>query len=90
MYTNVNEVIEVVQQLNDELEVNVEGTSENFFFVATTNGYCSDIRLLGNILWSSENDGREINNDVVEPLMDFVKKEAKKMVNNLVEHGRVL
>lgn len=88
----VEEVLEVVRKLNDEINENLEEASATFYFGMDTDGYSSVVTFMGINIWSSEDDERDFVDNIneYEPLIDYLKFEANKMIENLIEHQKVI
>ena len=79
-------LIEVVEELNQELFDKKKETNHQFYFM--TNGYIDYILFDREVIWNSEDDGREFREETndYEPMLPFIKKQFKiyaKEVNNL-------
>lgn len=75
----MDNLINIVGKLNSRLYDN-HGNTEHFYSLSST-GYCNLILFGDVVLWSSENEMREFNEDTgeYEDLEKFVKKELKKI-----------
>jgi hypothetical protein len=82
----VTEAIKAVIEINDDVE-SIEGLSEEFYFSAETDGVNVNIKFLGSVLWSSEDDFdlREFNEhkNEWEPLIVFLRRERDKLIQNI-------
>ena len=78
-----NTTHEVVYELNAEVYDNIK--HEYPYFEYRSTGFCEVIMFLGYPIWSSECDDRiwDEEKDAPEPLYDYVKKEAIKLIQSL-------
>lgn len=75
--------LKVIEELNSDVYER-DNVNENFFcFSYQTNSYSDLIMFNETILWSSEDDGREIIDDEKEPLVPFIKKAFNEWVDSL-------
>ena len=74
------EAIAVVQVLNENLQDTL-GYETELCFTLVTSGWSEIIEFMGVVLWSSEDDEREIVGDDYEPLLPFVKDRFRSFAN---------
>ena len=84
---NPEEVIKVVAELNDKIDY-VEDVSEMIYWCAQTDGNYTNVKYLGCVLWSSENDDREFfdDKDDWEPLETFLIRAQNTLIDNIIKH----
>ena len=97
------EVLEVVEQLNNTMyeqlnekypEIDIDDEWYRFEVLLVSNGHVHSIKFLDIILWCSENDERDYEDDglngVYEPLFGFVWYEMKKIFNDLTLLSKIM
>lgn len=74
---NPTEICKLVEQLNSELYDKADYLQENcgLYFDYSSNGYSEIIKILGYIIWSSEDDPRKWDEetDTYEPLEGYLR-----------------
>ena len=85
----VTEAIKAVVEINEDVEY-IEGLSEDVFFTAETNGIAVNIKFLGCEMWSSEEDLRDFNEELWEPMVDFLRRERDRLISNVERYKGVV
>ena len=83
------EIINIIEVLNEELYDQIGDSLFNLplvMFEYACDGYCHYVKLLGSVIWDSDNDPRRYINENTpqedyESLDDFIRREA----NNIIE-----
>ena len=78
------DIIDAVTALNDKLFI--EGYEDgNIQFLFSTIGYIDLVEFLGVVIWNSEDDCRDWNDDTVqyEPILDCLQRQANELISKL-------
>jgi len=77
------ECLNTVNELNSELYEKFEECEELFYY--STNGNIDIIGFGDTMLWNSEDDGREFNEEIndYEPLTPFIKKLFNQYIDRI-------
>ena len=77
----IQEALELVESLNNETYLDGKSLDYIMPFNFESDGHTCAISFLGITLWDDDNDDREwLEGDEVEPLRDFIIREAKKIL----------
>jgi len=74
----------IVIELNDEIE-DRDGLSTIYHITFTSDGATYIVNFLGEPLWNSEEDEREIDekSEEYEPLKDFIRRKYNELIDEL-------
>lgn len=78
------DIIEAVQLLNDKLFI--EGFEDgNIQFSFSTVGYVDLVEFLGVVIWNSEDDCRDWNEDTdeYEPILHCIQRQANELISKV-------
>lgn len=84
------DLIGIVQDLNDRTFV--DGGIEHYQpYEMQSDGFYSAVLFMGTVIWNSENDDREwLDDDTQEPIIDYLVKESKTILNDLNKRMNLL